>query len=196
MNMTFKFFFACFFCFALTLLSGCGGGLFTAVPKLTPAEKEKADQILADNGKNAILHYLQNPGGNPDQDAVLKYIKYFVSQGADVNARRERHLGIHDTPLYVAAQRRYLQVCRFLVSKGADLNVRDDYGRTLLHLAVDDVYTLGEGSLFAVEVLMNVGADSNVKDNTGKTPRERAIEANKSYRNEYLGAIISHPDLK
>ena len=43
MNMTFKFFIVCLCCSALTLLSGCGGG----VPKLTPVEQAEANILVA-----------------------------------------------------------------------------------------------------------------------------------------------------
>ena len=41
----------CLFCFALTLLSGCGGG----VPKLTPAEQAEVDKYVKDHGRDSLV---------------------------------------------------------------------------------------------------------------------------------------------
>ena len=48
-----------------------------------------------------------------DEKLVLKYVRYFVSQGADVNA----HNG---DPLPDVAMLGHLEAVKFLVSKGAD----------------------------------------------------------------------------
>jgi hypothetical protein len=69
-------FVSCLFCLTLTLLSGCGG------VSLTPVEQAEVEQYVTKHGKGAIVHYLDEV-----RDADLKYVKYFVSQGADVNAK-------------------------------------------------------------------------------------------------------------
>ena len=56
MRPTFNLFFVCFFCFLLTLLSGCGGG----IPKLTPAEQAEVDGYIREHGRDAMVHYLND----------------------------------------------------------------------------------------------------------------------------------------
>jgi len=113
MQTTFKIFISCFLCLAVMLLSGCGGG------GLSKAEKEKADKILADNGKNAIQVYILNPSGNPDVDTQNRFIKYFISKGADVNVI----CGLGDSrPIHRAVGDENYELVKLLVSKGADIN--------------------------------------------------------------------------
>ena len=110
----------CLFCLALTLLSGCGG-----VSKLTPAEQAEVDKYVKDHGRNSLVSYLSNCQ-NEDEKLVLKYVKYFVSQGADVNAKDWRR---NSTPLHHAVM--YdgdgIEVVKFLVSKGADVNAKAQF---------------------------------------------------------------------
>jgi len=139
MNMTFqfsrtvgRFFFACVFCFALTLLSGCGrGSLATgAVPTLTPAEQADVDRYIAQHGRAAIPYYLSDPTSTVNADVALKYIKYFIAQGATVEDKDQNE----NTALHHAVKG-HLEVVKFLVSKGADVNARNDCGDTPLDLA-------------------------------------------------------------
>jgi len=184
MQTTFKIFVSFLLCLILPLLSGCGGG----APKLTPAEQAEVDKILAQHGKQAILHYL-NKAGSTDEKTVLKYLKWFIAKGADVNAEE-----YGDTPFLVAVQGanfgvaefllsrganpepglRYLEqavkneptieIIQFLVSKGADVKTKNERGDTLLHLA------MMRGSPEVVKFLVSKGADVNAKDSNGGTP--------------------------
>ena len=108
MQITFKFFVSFLLCFALLLLSGCGGG----VSSFTPAEQAEVDKYVKERGREALIYYLGREKGDADEQLVLKYVKYLVSQGADVNAS----LG-PTTPLDCA--RRYPEVTQYLKSKGA-----------------------------------------------------------------------------
>ena len=159
MTTTFKLYSSLLLCLALTLMSGCGSGL-------TSAERTKANKILADNGKNAIQHYVDFEGSN-DGDLDFKYIKYFVSKGADVNAGG-------GSPLRRMASLGNLKAVRFLVSKGAHVNEERYDGKTLLHDAVRS------GNIEIVKFLVSKGADVNAKTEKrlnhpgGETPLDLA----------------------
>jgi len=92
MQTIFKLFFVCLCCFALTLLSGCGGdgSSAKAVSSFTPAEQAEVDKYIREQGRDALLRYLfDERKKNTDEKLVRKYVKYFVSQGANVNASIE-----------------------------------------------------------------------------------------------------------
>ena len=131
MNTTSNFFVSCLFCLILTFLCGCsgGGGLVTeTVPMLTPAERADVDKYITKHGTESLLYYMRDVRdqyrfglvSSADAERVLRYVKYFVSQGADVNAGL-RNLGgeIVVTPLQVAVTFENFAIADFLVSKGA-----------------------------------------------------------------------------
>ncbi|WAR21382.1 NU98B-like protein [Mya arenaria] len=60
-----------------------------------------------------------------------------------------------------------------MVGKGHDVNVQDRYGRTGLHLAVDDQ------NVPALRTLLSLGADCNIPDSCGATPFWHAVYWNK-----------------
>jgi general secretion pathway protein G len=81
MQTTSKIFVSFLLCLALSLVSGCG-------VSLTPAEQAEVDKYIKAHGRDALARYLYDiRGHNNDEKIVLKYCKYFVSQGADVNAK-------------------------------------------------------------------------------------------------------------
>ena len=147
-------------------MSGCGGGL-------TSAERTKANKILADEGKNAISHYVGFESG-ADADLDVKYLKYFVSKKADVNANA-------GSSLRDMAGQGNLEAVKFLVSKGADVNARRSTdGFTPLHDAARS------GNVEIVKFLVSKGADVNVKNNAGKTPLDWAEQSENSALIELL----------
>ena len=193
METTSKLFLTFLFCFALFLVSGCGGGV-----SLTPAEQAEVDKYVAGYGRGAIVHYLRDSSrdANTDQNLVLKYIKYFVSQGADVKAKDD----YGTTPLHIAAGEKNSELVKFLVSKGADVHAKNNDGITPLHFAEnldvarlfvskgadvnakDDKYgatplhiAVAAGNIEIIEFLVSKGADINAKDKDGETPRDRAL---------------------
>jgi len=154
MQTTFKLFFSCLFCLALLLSNGCGGaggGVLTeSVPTLTPAEQAEVDKLLAEEGTNAILVYIMSTEHRDKTGAKLKYLQWFVSQGADVNAKGDGG----ETPLHWVAN---VEIAKFLVSKGADVNAKDERGGTPL----DRTNSWGrnaEKKTEVVEYLKSVGA--------------------------------------
>ena len=149
----------CLFCFALTLLSGCGSG----VPKLTPAEQTEVDKYLEEHGREAIVHYLWS-SGESDEALTLKYVQYFLSQGADIGAEWNRM-----TPLSLAIQKDQLSIVNFIVSKTGGIKSKHDDGYTPLHIATK------EGKNASVELFISKGADVNAKADGGVTPLHMAV---------------------
>jgi ankyrin repeat protein len=139
MQTTFKIFVSCLFCLTLTLLSGCGKRDFQteSTPSFTPVEQAEVDKLIAEQGRSAIAYYVDHLNEKSDEQLVLKYVKYLVSQGADVNAeRKERILG-GSSPLLSECARNNggannMEVIKFLVSKGANVNAKNSDGETPL----------------------------------------------------------------
>jgi hypothetical protein len=119
MSTTNKLFVSCLFGIALILVSGCGGG--NKVPTLTPAEQAEVDEYVKEGGRDAIADYLYySDWQNDDEERVLKYVKYFVSQGANVNAVGccSFNLGRFGTPLDAAKLFEKSALAKYLESVG------------------------------------------------------------------------------
>jgi ankyrin repeat protein len=91
---------------------------------LSPAERAKADKWLADHGKNALGASSEEILSIRDDALALRYFKYLISKGADVNAWSDDDR----TPLVDAVSAGNLEIVKFLVSKGADVNKRGRRG--------------------------------------------------------------------
>ena len=118
-----------------------------------------------------------------DPNRALKYVKYFASQGADVNVRD----GSGRTPLYLAASIDHLEIVKFLVSKGANVNAKDNDGQTPLFRAT--------GSIEVVKFLVSNGADVNVKPNNGsQTTLDLAAGLGRLAVVEYLKSVGAQSD--
>jgi ankyrin repeat protein len=103
---------------------------------------------------------MEDKGRKDTNDIILKYLKYFASQGADVNVKDP----IGYTPLYAAVGLGSLEVTKFLVLKGADVQAKSANGETPLHMAMN-------------ELAMCVGA---VESFTSKAPKESSRDVSPS----------------
>jgi len=186
-------FIAAAFAMTLAMTNGCGDG---GGGSWTPAEKAEVDKYIREYGRDAMVQYLSTTT-EKDEQPDLKYIKYFVSQGANVNAKdddgktslhfaaRESNIEVikflvykgadvnaktrgEATPLHGAAIRGNVEVVKFLVSKGADVNAKTSGEAIPLHGAAS------WGNVEVVQFLLSKGADVNAKNDNGKTPADMA----------------------
>ncbi|CAG0903674.1 unnamed protein product [Cyprideis torosa] len=84
-------------------------------------------------------------------------VKLLLAQGADHKAVTSP---LHQTPLHLAATR---ETATVLINNEAEVNVRDEEGRTALHLATR------RGDHSTVQVLLSNGADPNIPDSRKQT---------------------------
>lgn len=102
------------------------------------------------------LHFAASEG-------QLEIVKYFISQGLDVNARSESDSSGY-TPINAAASKGYVEVVRYLLSCGAILDVSRGGQENPLFRAVLNGHTE------VVKLLIDSGIDTKIKYNT-KTMR-------------------------
>ena len=157
-------------CLLLLFVSGTViRAMNNASPKLTAAELAETNDFITKHGRDAILRYLMESGQNfknTDSPLILKYIEYFVSQGANVDAK-DIKTGL--TPLHMVVMFKDGKVAKFLVSKGADVNAKDKLRMTPLHSASMVRH------LETVKLLVSKGADVNTKALNDYTPLHMAL---------------------
>ena len=93
-------------------------------------------------------------------------VELLLTKGANINAGKW-------TALHSALDAGRFDIVELLLAKGADANIRDDEGRTPLHIAA---WYAASGFPKIVELLISNGADIKAKDNNGKTALSYAIE--------------------
>ena len=98
----------------------------------------------------------------------VKALTELIDKGADVNAKDEwwnwTALMYATTHYYFDISNIYLEIIKVLLDNGADINVKNNEGKTVLHLASSS------GRHEVVKVLLdNKGADIDAKDNQGRT---------------------------
>ena len=134
--------------------------------------------VAARTGSIDVAKYLIVHGANVDgregqwtplQEAAYyskEMVELLLTKGADINAGKW-------TALHSALDAGRFDIVELLLAKGADVNIRDDEGRTPLHIA--SWYAAGKNTKI-VELLLSKGADINVKANNGKTALSWAVE--------------------
>ena len=91
--------------------------------------------------------------------------------------------------LFIAVEHMYPEIVRLLLSHGADVNVKDEFGTTPLHLALDsevehskylyDVEGIEVPPTTEIsEILLELGADISAETERGETPLQWAVKSN------------------
>lgn len=137
-----------------------------ALPELTAEERANVDGRIARVGKDtAQQQYLINAHfSNTDENLVIRHLRYFISQGADIHARDNNNA----TLLHNAAAQGQLEVVKFLVSQGADINARRVANITPLMEAASGL-NHAEGNVEVVKFLVSQGADVHAQSARGQT---------------------------
>ncbi|MEM9220393.1 MAG: ankyrin repeat domain-containing protein [Cyanobacteria bacterium P01_F01_bin.150] len=118
-----------------------------------------------------VSRLLLDSGANPD----------YFSNNCCILAAQQTNNG---TALHVAAAHiKLTEFTRLLLDKGADVNIRNRFGETPLHEAVQNFNEA------AIPLLLAAGADINAEDDKGKTPLMKLDESNYS-EYKYLGPAI------
>jgi len=184
---------------ALTFVGGCGDDNSSITAKkeavsLLPAEKAEVDKYIQKHGRSAVVHYLEDVHYSQrptDGKRVLKYVKYLVSQGADVNTK----IRDDNFPLKFALHSDNIELVKYLVSQGADVNLSLFYAydvelvNFLISKGADvnarnarfhytPLFDAVRGNIGRVKFLVSKGADVNAKDYSKDTPLHYAVFAN------------------
>ncbi|CAM9980594.1 unnamed protein product, partial [Scytosiphon promiscuus] len=124
-------------------------------------------EVLVDRG--ARLEAQTKRGWKPlhfaAQGGHLSCVRLLLGRNARASSVTKECLS---TPLHVAADAGFVDVCRCLLEKAVDPEARDAMERTALHLAADN------GHLEVVKALVEWGADVDVLDHDSWTPRQSA----------------------
>ena len=91
--------------------------------------------------------------------ADLKSVKFFLENGAEINARAKGRPK-KPFPLHLAITENHIEIVKMLLQNGANVNIKKrDYSKSPLHLAV------AENNIDIVKLLVQNGAQIDVKDN-------------------------------
>ncbi|OWF39860.1 Ankyrin repeat domain-containing protein 29 [Mizuhopecten yessoensis] len=146
------------------------------------------------------------------QNGHLKLLKYLISKGADVNAKRQDQA----TPLWIASQMGHVPVVRELLLANAEVDALREDGATPLfkachkgHLEVTEQLlrykpTLGLlqngetplhaaalfGHMKVIKLLLSYSVDTQIKNKEGKTAVELAREAGYDYIAKFVESYV------
>ena len=107
-------------------------------------------------------------------------VKGFLAKGRDINTLQKHRHGLW-TPLHWLAQRGLTEGIACLLANGADPNVKDDKGRTPMHIIAQK--GIGKNQ---VQLLIEDGGDINSRDVHGETPLNYAQKAKKKSVKNFL----------
>ncbi len=118
-------------------------------------------------------------------------IRKLVSNGADINAKRQSLNVEGATSLHLAAQYGQIKAIQELVKLGARINAKDNHGSTPLMYAVSKC-----SREVVVRTLLDLGADINFQDRYGKTALDLAAFNGDTRLVQMLLACGANPNQK
>lgn len=120
-----------------------------------------ADPATLDNWGACALHKCLD---RDDQLEVLGIVEVLVEAGCPIDTQDS----YNETPLHLAARRRFFSVVEFLLGRGADPMSLDGDGASALHKCLH-AQGLGE-TVEVVQVLLEAGCPTDVRNSKGETP--------------------------
>jgi ankyrin repeat protein len=127
------------------------------------------------DGKTPLYLVLKYKSHFKDEEILISSpARSLLEHGADVNAQDKDHI----TPLLLAMQRNMYEIVRILLGRGAKPDVKNDKGKTPLHLLLEGDFTYEDDIPGLARLLLDRGADVNAQDNNHVTPLLLAAERN------------------
>ncbi|KAI6120303.1 ankyrin repeat-containing domain protein [Pisolithus croceorrhizus] len=124
-----------------------------------------ADSFALDNWGACALHKCFD---RDDQLEVLNIVEVLAEGGCPIDAPDPHN----ETPLHLAARRRFFSVVEFLLGKGADCTSLDEDGASALHKCL---YSQGFGeTVEIVQLLLEAGCSVDVRNSKGEVPMHLA----------------------
>ena len=119
--------------------------------------KFMAKKLISAGADNSIVD-LKSISDNTNAEVGEEHdlLDYSKTENSDKNNTRPE--------IHQATQDGLIEKVERMVKQGADVNMRDDYGRTPLHIASAENHNID------MRVLIDLGADINAQDNQGRTP--------------------------
>jgi ankyrin repeat protein len=191
----------------------CTNKKFSVLEYIGGMNDSNVIKLLLENG--ADVNYVNSFGGALLHTHInnVEVVNLLLSKGANINVKNQRG----ETPLFLAADYKYIEVVKLLLDKGADPNIKNQWGETPLFRADNYKYIevaklllakgvdinvknqRGETPLFiavkdefieVIKLLLAKGADPNIKNNNGETPLFLAVK-NKYIKVEVVKLLLS-----
>ncbi|KAL1883246.1 hypothetical protein Daus18300_000304 [Diaporthe australafricana] len=159
--------------------------LFERTPLHYACRQDQAFPALRLLGRGAALNIQARDGATPLHYAASRgherLVKLLIEAGADTNILDL----LGRSPLHIAASNGFEVTVRHLW-QGANRDLRDHYGRTALHLAVEGL------KIKVVQLLLDSEqkADIDAKDREGQTPLRLAIELDQSTASDDITQLL------
>jgi ankyrin repeat protein len=133
--------------------------------------------VTNSDGKTS-LHLVFQPKVRFLEDTEVltgRLVCLLLEHGADVNAQdKDKRI-----PLLLAIQQMMYDVTRILLARSAEPNVKDDGGKTPLHLLFEGDFSSKDDIPDLIRLLLDRGADVNVQDQKHATPLLLAVKRRK-----------------
>ena len=173
--------------------------LYTPLHLISSHGTIEAAQMLIERG--ADVHSRNAEGETPlHMPGTRHFVKdsyvaqLLIERGANVDALDENH----DTPLIRAVERCWTTIARILLEHGAEPNVKNNDGKTLLHvlLGSDWGYDDEDGAQRIAQLLLEHGVSVDAQDEDHKTPLHLAVKCGTPELTQTLLEHGADPNMK